>query len=126
MTRCPRALPIALACALSLTAFAQAESTGSTPAAAKPPVVATTAASSAIDPAGAPLSEGEIRKIDTDAGTLTLKHGEIVNLNMPGMTMVFIARDRAALQALKVGDKVRFRAVREGSKFIVTEIVAVK
>lgn len=97
-----------------------------TVAAAKPPVAATTSASSAMDPASAPMTDGEIRKIDTAAGTLTLKHGEIVNLDMPGMTMVFIARDRAALQALKVGDKVRFRAVREGTKFIVTEIVAVK
>lgn len=78
------------------------------------------------DVAAAPMTEGEILKIDTAAGTLTLEHGEIVNLKMPGMTMVFTARDPSALQGLKVGDTVRFRVVREGSKLVVTEIASVK
>ena len=84
------------------------------------------AKTAAPDAAAEPMTEGEIRKIDAAAGTLTLKHGEIVNLKMPGMTMVFVARDPTALQGLKVGDKVRFRVVREGSKFVVTEIASVK
>ncbi len=37
----------------------------------------------------APLSEGEVRKVDKDAKKITLRHGPLVNLDMPAMTMVF-------------------------------------
>ena len=35
------------------------------------------------------MTDGEIRKIDKEAKTITIKHGEIKNIDMPGMTMVF-------------------------------------
>ena len=60
--------------------------------------------------AAAPLSEGEIRKVDKPAGKLTIKHGHLVNLDMPAMTMVFRVQDPAMLDKVKPGDKVRFRA----------------
>mgnify|MGYP001368725824 CR=1 FL=1 len=40
------------------------------------------------------LTDGEVRRIDQAGGRLTLKHGEIRNLDMPPMTMVFQVRDR--------------------------------
>jgi Cu/Ag efflux protein CusF len=67
-------------------------------------------------------SEGEVRKIDRDAGKITLKHGEIKPLDMPPMTMVFEVRDKALLDGLQPGDRVRFRAVHEGGKYRVTQI----
>jgi Cu(I)/Ag(I) efflux system periplasmic protein CusF len=70
------------------------------------------------------MAEGEIRKIDKDSAKLTIKHGEIKSLDMPAMTMVFQVKDRAMLDALQPGKKVRFRAVQEAGKFIVTEIEA--
>lgn len=73
-----------------------------------------------------PMSEGEVRKVDKDAGKLTLKHGEIRNLDMPGMTMVFVVKDRSKLDMLKPGDKVRFKAVDDGGKLMITEIETVK
>lgn len=76
---------------------------------------------SAIAQDGA-LSEGEIRKIDRDSKKITLKHGEIKNLDMPGMTMVFQLREAAMADQLKVGDKVRFRAEKAASGFMVTEL----
>ncbi len=39
--------------------------------------------------AAAELVDGEVKKIDKDAGKITLRHGELKNLNMPAMTMVF-------------------------------------
>jgi Cu/Ag efflux protein CusF len=69
------------------------------------------------------LSEGEIRKIDRDNKKITLKHGEIKNLDMPGMTMVFQLREAAMADQLKVGDKVRFRAEKSASGFMVTELL---
>ena len=45
---------------------------------------------------------------------------------MPPLTMGFNVRDKAMLERLKVGDKVRFKAVNDGGKFGVTEIEPVK
>jgi Cu/Ag efflux protein CusF len=72
--------------------------------------------------ANAPLSEGEVRKIDLAGGKVTLRHGPLANLDMPPMTMSFAVTDRAALEKLKVGDKVRFRAEQKGSDYVVTKI----
>ena len=65
-------------------------------------------------------SQGEVRKVDKAAGKITLKHGEIRNLDMPPMTMVFKARDAAMLAKLKVGDKVRFHAEKSKDDLLLT------
>ncbi|MDP5239503.1 copper-binding protein [Uliginosibacterium sp. 31-16] len=72
------------------------------------------------------MTDGEVRKIDQAAGKLTLKHGEIKNLDMPGMTMVFAVKDKALLNNLKPGDKVKFMVVNEAGKMIVTDIQPAK
>src|SRR6266542_2611219 len=71
---------------------------------------------------GAALTEGEVRKIDREAGTITLKHGPITNLGMPPMTMMFKARDAAMLDQLKPGDKVKFAVEQVGGKYTVTRV----
>jgi len=77
--------------------------------------------------AGAPeMTEGEVRKVDKTTKKITLKHGEIKNLDMPGMTMLFQVKDPAMLDAVKPGDKVRFRAEMAGGALVVTEIEVVK
>ena len=76
-----------------------------------------TTASAASD-----MAQGEIQKVDKDTGRLTIKHGEIKNLDMPGMTMVFATKDKTMVDKVKTGDKIRFKAVNENGKFIVTEI----
>lgn len=70
----------------------------------------------------ADMADGEVRKVDKDAGKLTLKHGEIRNLDMPGMTMVFQVKDPALLNKIKVGDKVKFRAEKAAGIYVVTAI----
>lgn len=55
-------------------------------------------------------TEAEVRRVDTVNGKITLKHGEIKNLDMPPMTMVFSLKDPALAQGLQPGDKVRFTA----------------
>jgi Cu(I)/Ag(I) efflux system protein CusF len=74
----------------------------------------------------AELADGEVRKIDKDAGKITLRHGEIKSLDMPGMTMVFQVKDAALLDKIKVGDKVKFRAEKSGGGFMVTVIEVAK
>ena len=68
------------------------------------------------------MTDAEVRKVDKEAGKLTLKHAEIKNLDMPGMTMVFVVKDRAMLDTLKVGDKVKFKAINDAGKYTVTDI----
>jgi uncharacterized cupredoxin-like copper-binding protein/Cu/Ag efflux protein CusF len=80
----------------------------------------------AATPAMAEMADGEVRKIDKAAGKLTLRHGEIKSLDMPPMTMVFAVKDKAVLERLKAGDKVRFKAVHEGGVYTVTQIEAAK
>lgn len=77
-------------------------------------------------PQTAAMTDGEVRKIDKDAGKITLKHGEIKHLDMPAMTMVFTAEDKTLLDGVKVGDKVKFMAVNENGKMVVTGIQAAK
>lgn len=83
------------------------------------------AAWAANDQAATP-TDGEVRKIDLEAKKLTLKHAEIKNLNMPGMTMVFQVKDPAMLTQVKTGDKVRFTAEKINGAFTVTTIEAAK
>jgi Cu/Ag efflux protein CusF len=68
------------------------------------------------------LTDGEIRKVDKETGKLTIRHGEIKHLDMPPMTMVFVAKDKAMLDKLKAGDKVRFMTVHENGQMIVTDL----
>ncbi len=70
--------------------------------------------------------EGEVRKVDKDAQKITLKHGPIVNLDMPEMTMVFRASDPNFLDGLKTGDKVRFRAEKIDGVFTVVALERLK
>ena len=70
------------------------------------------------------MTQGEIRKIDKTTQKITLKHGEIKNLGMPPMTMVFQLKDPAALETLSVGDLVRFSAEKDkGGAYVVTSIL---
>ncbi|WKB54748.1 copper-binding protein [Eleftheria terrae] len=70
----------------------------------------------------AQMTEGEVRKIDKDNGKITIKHGEIKNLDMPPMSMVFKAEPAGLLDKVQVGDKVRFRAEKVGGTYTVTAI----
>lgn len=74
----------------------------------------------------ADMADGEVRKVDKDAKKITLKHGEIKNLDMPPMSMVFQVKDPALLDKVKAGDKVRFKAEKAGGAIVVTDIQPVR
>jgi Cu(I)/Ag(I) efflux system periplasmic protein CusF len=77
-------------------------------------------------PTPAEYTEAEVRKIDKENNKITLKHAEIKNLGMPPMAMVFEVTDGAALNKLKNGDKVRFKAIYDAGKYIVVDIQPAK
>ncbi len=72
------------------------------------------------------MTSGEVRKVDLEAQKITLKHGEIKNLEMPGMTMVFKATNPSLLEKVKAGDKVNFTAEKRDGAIVVTAIEVAK
>lgn len=88
---------------------------------------AQTSASASSEPAAADsqeLSEGEVTRWNERTQKVTLRHGELKNLNMPPMTMVFTLQDTGQANQIKVGNKVRFRAEQVNGAFVVTQIEA--
>jgi Cu/Ag efflux protein CusF len=83
-------------------------------------------ASALVAASPANMTDGEIRKIDKEAKKITMKHGEIKNLDMPGMTMVFQVKDVALLGSIKVGDKVKFHVEKADGAIVVTDIQLAK
>lgn len=68
--------------------------------------------------------DGEVKKVDKAQGKVTLKHGEIKNLDMPPMTMVYRVRDAKMLDGLAEGTKVRFAAQKIDGQYTITELKA--
>lgn len=71
-----------------------------------------------------PWATADVRRIDKAANKVALRHGEIKNLDMPPMSMVFQVKNPAQLDALQVGQKVRFQAVQEKGAYWVVNIEA--
>ncbi len=73
-----------------------------------------------------PMTDGEVRKVDKESGKITIKHGEIKNLDMPPMTMVFTASEKPMLDGIAAGDKIQFSATHDKGLILVTDIKVVK
>lgn len=67
--------------------------------------------------AKAAMTDAVVKKVDKSAGLVTLSHGPLENLGMPGMTMAFKMKDPAWAGKLKAGDKIRFMAELVGDTF---------
>lgn len=72
--------------------------------------------------AAQPLASGEVRKVDKAAAKITIRHGPIASMDMPAMTMVFQVKDKAMLEQVKPGDKIRFDAEKAGGAYVVTRM----
>ena len=85
-------------------------------------------AAAAAVPANAATAaaDGEVRKIDKAAGKVTLKHGPIANIDMPPMTMAYRVKDKAMLDQLQPGDKIKFEADNIGGVFTLMRFEQVK
>lgn len=66
-------------------------------------------------------ASGEVRRVDVAEGKVTIKHGQIPDLDLTAMTLVYRI-DPALLANIKPGDKVRFTARREAGQYVVTAI----
>lgn len=68
------------------------------------------------------MVEAEVRKVDKEAKKVTLKHGPIKNLDMPGMTMVFQVRDEKLFDKLIAGETIKFTAEQLQGAFVITSV----
>lgn len=66
-----------------------------------------------------PWVNAEVRKVDTAASKITLRHEDIPNLDMHGMTMVFQVKEPSLLATVKAGDKVRVTIDKVNGAFVV-------
>jgi len=71
---------------------------------------------------GQAMTSGVVKKVDKGAGKVTIRHGPIVNLGMPQMTMIFRVKDPAMLDRLKEGDEIRFVADQVEGAYTVMSI----
>jgi len=72
------------------------------------------------------MTDGEVKKVDKDAGKIMIKHGALTNLDMPPMTMAFRVADQAMLDQIKTGDKIRFLAEKKNGALTVTKLETAK
>ncbi len=113
--------------ALSGAALAQHNHQGASPSEA-PPAVSANAADPAASPASAtppsalPWVEAQVRRVDNAASKLSVRHGEIPNLEMPPMTMVFQVSDPAMLQGLEPGAKLRIQVQQIQGAYTITAL----
>lgn len=110
-----KALISAVSITLLITATAFAQSAAQAPAQTEKTTPAMTA-----------MVEGEVRKVDKEASKLTLRHGELNQLDMPAMTMVFRVKDPSMLDKVKAGDKVKFKAEGTRGALTITELETTK
>jgi Cu/Ag efflux protein CusF len=67
------------------------------------------------------FTKGTIKKLDAKAGKVTIIHEELVDLEMPAMTMVFRA-DKVMMAKMTEGQDIEFIAGRVEGKLTVTEL----
>lgn len=67
-----------------------------------------------------PWVDAEVRRVDAATGKLTLRHADVPNLDMPGMTMAFAVADRQWLAVLKPGDRIQVTVDKVQGQYTVT------
>lgn len=68
------------------------------------------------------FTKGVVKKVDPGTGKVTIIHEELVDLDMPAMTMVFRLADPAMMDRLTEGNEVEFVADRVNGKLTVVEL----
>ena len=71
--------------------------------------------------------KGEVMAVDKAASKVKLKHEAVPELKWPAMTMFFAVADKAQLEGLKAGDKVKFEFIEASDgAALITQIKQVK
>lgn len=68
-------------------------------------------------------TNGQVKKVNAETNQITIRHEEIKSLDMPPMTMVYIAKNKSMLQGIKPGDQIKFTAMSNGGKLYLTNLI---
>ena len=71
---------------------------------------------------GQKVGTGLIQQIDKERGAVTIKHDPLQGLDMPGMTMSFLVKDKSMLANLQPSQKVDFELTYDGKNYLITRI----
>lgn len=88
----------------------------------KPSLIALALAAFGAGALAQDLTSGEVRRVDSAARKITIKHGAIKSMDMPPMTMVYRVRDAAVLSGMKEGDRIMFAAEKLEGQYTVTRL----
>ena len=72
-----------------------------------------------------PVVEGKVVAIEAKTDNLTIAHDAIPNLDVGPTTMVFKAASSSMIQKIKMGEKIRFSAVRMNGQLTFTSLMSV-
>lgn len=67
-------------------------------------------------------TKGTVKKINMKSQKVTIIHEELLNLEMPAMTMVFRVASSDMLEKMKAGDAIEFVADRVKGKLTITNL----
>ena len=67
-------------------------------------------------------TKGVVKKVNPEKGKVTIIHEEIVNLDMPAMTMVFRTAEEEMLEQMQPGDDIEFVVERMNGKLTITKL----
>jgi len=65
---------------------------------------------------------GVIQQINQEKGVVTIKHGPLQGIVIPGMTMSFRVKDKAMLSNVQPLQKVDFELAHENGIYVITKI----
>lgn len=65
---------------------------------------------------------GVVKKVDAKAGTVTIDHEPVKSMNWPKMTMAFLVKDKAMLQQVGEGRKIKFEFEARGNDHVITTL----
>jgi Cu(I)/Ag(I) efflux system protein CusF len=72
------------------------------------------------------MTNGVVKRVDKSTGSVTIAHEALTNLGMPGMTMTFLVKDRAWLDGMKAGSRIRFVAENVNGDLTIVALEQVK
>jgi Cu/Ag efflux protein CusF len=67
-------------------------------------------------------TKGVVKKVKPEDSKVTIIHEELVNLEMPAMTMVFVVSDPAMIEKMTPGAEIEFVADRVDGKLTVVKL----
>lgn len=66
------------------------------------------------------VAKGTVKSADAKAGTVTLDHEPVKNMNWPAMSMTFKVQDKAVMEKLGQSKKVEVEFEQRGKDYVIT------